>query len=230
MRQDSGGQRNTVQILGLSAQTHDRAGGHTHGGIRNADGGVGQAAGEHAEVVAVQLRYRQHARRGQAVDNGFLLDDVSAPGLLGSDAGRGSHDEDASTQLVAQIGGGDVHRRQLGLGGRGFDDHDRFERIGAGRAFQRLLPGDVVCDRSGHAGPAITAVAARCQDLGFQVAVRNAQLDVQIALGVQRDQLADVLGGGTDEQEIAFDLGHGTLAEVEIVYADFAECHKAVPR
>ncbi len=35
--------------------------------------------------------------------------------------------------------------------------------------------------------------------------------------------------GVIDPAEVAFDLGHGTLAEVEIVHADFTECHR-LPR
>ena len=80
-------------------------------------------------------------------------------------------------------------------------------------------------DRGSHARPLVAAVLACSQDLGFQVGRSGAQLVVQIALGIEGQQLAGVLARGADEKEIALDLGHGALAEVEIVDADSAECH-----
>ena len=177
----------------------------------------------------MQLRNGQHAGRRQTVDNGFLLSDVSVPGLFQSDAGGSCHDEHATAQLVAQANGSGVHGRELFTGGRRCGDDHGLYGVSPCRGLQRFLPSDVVSDRGRNTGPTVAAIEACRFNLGFQVAGWDAQFGVQIALRIQRDQLADVLRGGANKQEIALNLGHSTLAKIEIVNADCAECH-AVPR
>ncbi|MNH28886.1 hypothetical protein D3C79_890860 [compost metagenome] len=49
-------QWDTVLVDRSIPQAEYGPGGHPHRTVRNADGGIGQAAGQHAQVVAVQLR------------------------------------------------------------------------------------------------------------------------------------------------------------------------------
>ncbi|MNP57146.1 hypothetical protein D3C76_1519460 [compost metagenome] len=62
-------------------------------------------------------------------------------------------------------------------------------------------------------------------NLGFQIGGIDPQFDIEVALGVERDQLADVGGRRTDEQKVTLDLRHRALAEVQVVDTYFAKSH-----
>ena len=225
-----GRQRHVFGVLRGRPKAEHGTGGHTHGAVRNARGGVGQSTGQYAQVIAVQLRYHQHAGRGQVCGDGALLGEVLRPCLRNGDTCRRSHDKRAATIGVVETHGCLVHFRQLDPRGHRLSNHNGFDRIALLlRSFQRCRPLFVLADRSGYARPAIATIQTGSGDLGFQVAGRNAQGTVQITVGIEGQQRAHVLGGGANKKEIALNLGHGPLAQIEIVDADFAECH-AVPR
>ena len=225
-----GRQRDVFGVLRGRPKAEHGTGGHTHGAVRNARGGVGQSTGQYAQVIAVQLRYHQHTGRGQVGRDSALLGEVLRPCLRNGDASRRSHDKRTATVNVVETHGGFVHFRQLDPRGHRLSNHNGFDRVALLLGvFERIHPiafgGDRCCDTR----PAIATIQTGSGDLGFQVAGRNAQGTVQITVGIEGQQRAHVLGGGANKKEIALNLGHGPLAQIEIVDADFAECH-AVPR
>ncbi len=171
----------------------------------------------------MQLRDAQHARRGNVRDQHTGGLQVGGPVLGVGQARRCRHHEHAAAVPVAEFDGGRVHGLQLGCIGRRAGNHNGLDgyafTLGVG---QRVLPAAIRRNRRRHGRPAAAAVGPCGGDLLLEVGIGDSQLHVQVGLGVQGDQLADVLRRGADEQEIALDLSHRTLAQVEVIDADSA--------
>lgn len=188
-------------------------GGYTHRAVCDADRGVGQAASQHAQIVSVQLRYRQDSSGGDVCHHGLLLGQVLRPRLIWRDAGSGCHEKNATTVAIVQSNRRVVHVRQVARLGNGFGHHHRFDGQSLLLSFlQGIGPFTLWADRRCDTGPALTTVLARGGDLSFEVARWNAQRGIQVAVGVQCYELADIFGSGANEKKVTLNLGDGALA------------------
>jgi hypothetical protein len=148
----------------------------------------------------MQLGHDQDERCQYILGDRLLRGQVIRPGHRNIDACRRGHHEHVALEGVGQLNGFVVHHGQLGLSRHWCGDDHGLNRIALLLGFlKRHLPVAIGSDWRGQAGPAVTTVEACSGDLGFQIAGRNAQLNIQITVSVQRDQRTDVFRRDADE-------------------------------
>lgn len=95
--------------------------------------------------------------------------------------------------------------------------HDPLKRLGFLGITYRVFPVHFSGQHIGAGAPVLAGVGHGGLQVGFQLAGGITQQLVEVALGVEGEQLAGVVGGVADEQQVAFELGHRPLHLVQVV-------------